>query len=373
MLLHIQFMQIFAFLICINIVQGLFKKEKLIHDLVNYVKHDINVYQSVILTAESSEKLESITKDLISEITSSVPAKVINYKNLTPNRVLELVKRDNVNQLRTTTLFIAIQSIEYYHFNSQASDLIKILSYLSGTSTSAKILADILSKEKLPSYGGLFQRMWSKDFLDFTILEIVKKLETNRSLLTHRLDLISVHQFNPFTKIYTKKEYTTNTVIFPNKLLNLNDFKIKVSSINYPPTLFVDRNNSNPIKITGPDAEVTKAISEVMNFKITEVAAEKDDWGHMDKDPNKTTHVFSKLVNKKIEFSTNIGQLVTETKLIQFSRIINYYCYLPVVPIIKTKMCKMCKCVKSHCNFKDINSIIKLIPDLMQTFHFKRY
>ena len=339
MLLNFRFVKILAFLICFRNVEGLCRQNKWIHDMVAKVKHEAKVHQLIILTDGITEKQDSMTNNLINEITYSLPVKVLNYKNVAPRKFLDLVKGDNVNHLRRTTLFITIKTVKNNHFQLKIPDFLNILSHLSGRNDKAKMLTIIISKEKLSSYGALLQQMWTKDLLDFTVLEVIRKQLTNHFLINDNCYSISVHQFNPFTKIYTKKNYSAKTVIFPNKLSNLNGFEIKVISITESPTLFVVRNISGfPIKVTGPDSGVTKILSKVMNFKITEIASERDYWGYFDPDPNKMTDVFYKLANKKVQFSTNIGQQVAEIgDLLEFSRAINFYCYVPIVPIIKTK------------------------------------
>lgn len=104
---------------------------------------------------------DSVTNDIIIKITSSLPSKVINYKNVTWTKALYFVK-SGVKNLRKTTLFITIQSPEYDLFYSQASDLMKILSHISGKKIKPKGSAIVLSKEKLPSHARLLQGMWSR-------------------------------------------------------------------------------------------------------------------------------------------------------------------------------------------------------------------
>lgn len=172
-----------------------------------------------------------------------------------------------------------------------------------------------------------------------SVLEVIKKQVKNNYLHDPEQNIITVNQFNPFTKVHTKKNYSEKSVIFPNKLLNLNRCKMLDSSITDPPTLSVMRNNSKfPMKFIALDAEVTKALSKTMNFKITEVASEKEDWGHYDINPNEITSATQKLTNKEIQFSTNIGQRIAGTeKVLQFSRVLDYFCYMPVVSMIETK------------------------------------
>ena len=335
MLLKLINAKILVLLFTMNCIDGLFERDKWLHDLVNYIQYDLKVHQTIIITDKNTEKQYLTTNDIIIKLKSNLPSKIINYNNETSSKALDLVKA-GIKHFRSTALLIAMQPLEF-----DISDLIKMFSHLSGENTKPLALAIVLSSEKLPSYERLLQGMWTANFLDFTVLEVLQqKKSNNQLLLDHSQIIISVHQYNPFNKIYTKRNYSSKMVIFPTKLRDLNGFKMKVSSFNLPPTLSVTRNNSGyPVAVYGPDAELAKSLSKAMNFKIIEIASDDaEGWGNYDPINNKTTGAIEKMIAKKVQFSTNLGDCVPEGEVIvEFTRVDNHFCYLPVVPIRKTK------------------------------------
>lgn len=84
-----------------------------------------------------------------------------------------------------------------------------ILTHLSGKNTEPKTLEIVLSTERLPYYGRLLQSMWSRTILDFTVFEIVlEESSIVNHLGAHLQNFVVVHQYNPFTNFYTKKNYS---------------------------------------------------------------------------------------------------------------------------------------------------------------------
>ena len=125
--------------------------------------------------------------------------------------------------------------------------------------------------------------------------------------------ITSVYYFNPFNGIYTQQKYTKKTKLFPNKLLDLNGFEMKVGTFHFPPYVYVKRNSSGyPVEVSGPDALVAKALSQKMNFRLSELPSREKRFGNIHcKNGSERTGFAYLLANNTIRFVTNQAGILT--------------------------------------------------------------
>ncbi|CAB0037573.1 unnamed protein product [Trichogramma brassicae] len=76
--------------------------------------------------------------------------------------------------------------------------------------------------------------------------------------------------YNPFTKIHSSTCYTNAADLFPNKLRNLNGYRLKTALIPRPPAVNFARDNTTgrPIDITGTDIATMRIVAEFMNSSL---------------------------------------------------------------------------------------------------------
>ena len=327
-------------LICVGNVCALLGKEEWLDCLLRYIQKDSKKFQTVILIDGDTENGYSVASGLVREISRSAPSKVINYRKATFAKVKELVNNKNILHLRKTSLLITIQFVTEELYLSKAYDVIEILNELCERKSRPKCLMIFLTKEKISSHKKLLRNVWNKKFLDFTVLEITEKRYTNESLFknNHR-NFATIHHYNPFTQTYYRKRYSSGVELFPNKLRNLNGFKLKVGMVHYPPSLYVKRNESGyPVQFFGAHASVVNALSKAMNFRMQKTSSKTQGWGVVSSNISETTGIFRQLSYNKIQFSVNAADITPWAgNITENSRFLTDFCRFPIIPVLKTE------------------------------------
>ncbi|XP_051155579.1 uncharacterized protein LOC127278089 [Leptopilina boulardi] len=85
----------------------------------------------------------------------------------------------------------------------------------------------VLMNENSVSREVLLRSAWSRNFIQLTILDVVKKNFGRNLMFDRNQRNIIIHYFNKFTQNYTMINYVKGDVIFPTKLKDLNGFEIK--------------------------------------------------------------------------------------------------------------------------------------------------
>ena len=308
MILNVKFGSVFAFIILFFNVPEVSNEQKWVKRLTKYIKKEMQVFQTVLIIGEDAEIKDNRIFNIVSKIHQEIPSQVISL-SITNTRKTRMSTK-LLHQSFETTFFISIVSLEKNDKNLQNVDTIQFLKQLVAKKARPKCLMIALPKNMKLSYRELFVYMWSNYFLDFTVLEIVEKRDENSGLDWKQDRIItSVNYFNPFNGIYTTEKFTEKIKLFPNKLLDLNGFEMKVGSFHFPPYAYVKRNASGyPVEVSGPDALIAKALSKRMNFKLSEVPSRKESFGSWNcNNKNKRTGFAYLLANNEIRFITNQG------------------------------------------------------------------
>ena len=280
------------------------KEKQWISDLFKYFQKS-NTFQTLLFVDHENNVKYSKIKDLVSEISTKIPSKVIDFQKVTQELENNRFSTTKVLSLNSKSQIIIIQFLKTDLFEK-----INILNKLSGPYTRPRCLLILLDGEKI-IYEKVLHYAWTKKFIDFTILELQNRESKkdnflNNSLQYYPFEIAQLYSFNPFTQIYINKTYSTELQFFPDKLQDLNGHEIKVGSFNFPPSLYVKRNDSGyPVEVFGEDAKIVKAISEAMNFTICEVSSEDDWFGKSSCDKNKTEGLLRKLLHNEIQLFTN--------------------------------------------------------------------
>ncbi|XP_015179980.1 PREDICTED: uncharacterized protein LOC107068273 [Polistes dominula] len=95
------------------------------------------------------------------------------------------------------------------------------------TSDSPKILWIVNDKDDENNFNSTMQQMWKLHFLDVTILEL--------SVYKKFVENLTVHQYNPFVKYYTRLSWNDEIQLFPYKIDNLHGYKLKTNINDEPP------------------------------------------------------------------------------------------------------------------------------------------
>ena len=101
---------------------------------------------------------------------------------------------------------------------------------------------------------------WKEKYLDFTI---IGKPKGNN---------LKIMQYNPFTATFLAETYNSATILFPDKLNNMNGYPIKIPLINYPPYIEYTVSNIKPdsslIKVKSWQHNILKTICEKLNCTL---------------------------------------------------------------------------------------------------------
>ena len=268
-------------------------------DLRNFIDKK-SPTQQIMLILETRPELQDPRIKPIIRALSNLPTHIFSVdhisEEITPNLPSFYVPR-------STTIFIMIVPPNNDLF-LKISQLTTLVSKLSQAWTRPRCLVIHLTEET-SSYKDILHLAWSRQFLDFTLIELTerKNYNTNNSFIHYKKYLNpTLHFFNPFTDLYTTTPFFSGVNWFPNKLQDLNSHKMKIGIINLLPYSLVVRDKlGNPQKTSGTDIKIIQTFSERMNFRIIIPPQKTEDYGLFNCDPEKNTGLLWNLTHNQIQ------------------------------------------------------------------------
>ena len=336
MFAKVKFEIFIAVLILIRIAFGLSVQPKWVTDFAKHIRKEIKNFQTIFINDDEYEYQINEISEIIRNVEISIPSQLISFKNATFSKARVFAEKPLYKNLQATTFFILTKSMEQSWENSSIFHSTDFLIEFSNNQIRPKCLMILFSKAER-SYKEWLDYMCSKSFLDFTILEIVG--DDSGNILDHTEEKVALlHYINPFTRKYTRKNFSKRTQLFPEKMRNLNGLEMKVGSFTYSPLVFVKRNESGyPVDVRGPEAMIVKFLSKWMNFKIVEVPSKEEWWGHCDcRNKNASTGIIRQLWDNNLQVLTNQGQLMLNCPQ-EHSGSTGSLRYCALIPILKTK------------------------------------
>lgn len=176
-------------------------------------KNEFEAYQTIIIHDEKNQNSDEILQATF----SNNPSRMINTDN-NPNEFKSIASR----YFHKQTLFIVI--IE--NNETKIEKFFNFIKNISNKFTFPKCLMIILTNKKNNSREDLLRSAWSRNFIHLTILDVENK-NSPRNLIGQNQKNLIIHHFNKFTNNYTMINYSKKSVIFPEKLKNLNGFKLR--------------------------------------------------------------------------------------------------------------------------------------------------
>lgn len=267
----------------------------------------LKTFQTILIRNDNYDLQNEIINKIIEKIQCHFPSqlndeKIFNLKDLT---------KKPLNQDFETSLFIIINIVKNKTDKFSIIPTQEFLIKLTNWQIRPKCLTILLVEEKF-AYNELLKKMWSQNFLDYTIMEIFYKPIKNSNFRWQRnKPRISIVYYNPFNDCIVQKKYRKKVQLFPNKLENLNGFTMEVASFHLPPFTFVKRNSTqHPVVVYGPDWSLIKTLGEKMNFKVNQIATYEDFFGlWICNDKSQMNGIAKELWNNKIRFIVNQGSL----------------------------------------------------------------
>ena len=305
------------------------------------INEHLNHYQVMIVLNDKNEIIENIANYITQKI--RYPTLLFDQKNDNVNLLMNLSTFENS---RKTTLFIFLSADVDSQF-SKLQNTIDFVIQISKTRTRPECLSIILNENKSMSYENLLRYMWSKLFLDYTVLEIVhayQKINFSTTLLSKLLfqgesKIAFVHSFNPFKNDYKKLEYLSTTELFPYKLGNLHGYILKAAVVNHTPTSGVKRNRTGHAEhIWGSDVKIIKAFAKSMNFTLVFPPSYDDHFGTVKCGSNSRFKGFQyDITNNKIQLFTVHGSMldVCTPHRLESTRstgIVSFCALIPILP-----------------------------------------
>ena len=309
-----------------------------VNHVVKYITNDATIFRTVLIIDTDIKSHYNIITEILNTIQQNVPSQIITFKNDAANSSRAfLPKLLNENFQRGTFIIMIWFAKNDFHVSESAEYLINSM----GHAIRPKFLMIALSTRRNLNYRKLFHFMWTNYFLDCTVLEItVESIKNDVLYWNHRPTLAIMHYHNPFTDKYTKQNYVSRVQLFPNKLQNLNGFKMQVGSFNFKHFVHVKRNSSgHTVDVSGAEALLLKTISEKMNFKLSEVQTKNDSFGRGDcVDINQATDLSYLLSHNEIRFITNQGACVANCgKLSMCSKSVGNIKVCALIPVLSNQ------------------------------------
>lgn len=316
--------------------------ENYLSPLMKFIEKNSTNYQVVILINNKTEY--SNNNDMINEILSKFPCLVINSST----RNNKLVSLPVFDEPRATSFFIIIAN-EVKNNNLSKLNIIDSINFMRALSPNrirpkCLIITFSIVEEKI-LYKELLKFMWLKFFLDTTIFQLeIKELDGNwkrlLNIYSKPLDA-SLHSFNPFTGEYRMDKFSHKDYYhqwFPNKLQNMNGYKLIAGAYPNPPYSQLKFNATGSlIKYWGADFVAFDAIAKAMNFSFIIVSFANASLGVINLNNNTAGSMLGMCVRNEIDillttvlFSRDSKRTVTE-----FTRMVNWENVYAIVPIIQ--------------------------------------
>lgn len=251
-------------------------------DMTQVVHKIINDFQpnKIIVFSNFSKRSGHRCNDLFRIFINHIPTNTLNL-----NKISLMISNKSVQTLPSVqpdqSLIYTIFQCEKNTLETTLSILTKIVSFspITARPKCLYIVSNSIDFSQDESRK-MLQEAWYLKFLDFTILRM-----KNGSFVS----------WNPFTNQY-HQGYLKNTLtdLFPDKLINVNQYPLKLLMWNVLPQMLVEKRNNKVIKIDGSTYKYLKIISEKLNFNLN-ITFEPDDF--LD---NAVKNSFVKLANNKI-------------------------------------------------------------------------
>lgn len=194
--------------------------------LANNIVQDIQPKQGFLFTYKTNEIIKSKFDSLMQRIIGQIPIIVIDFQNIR-------LTRDN-RSLATPELVghkdFSLSLILYHKSNSNIThDFQKMINFLIDYNKVDSVFPKpnclvVFFNDKTSSdvqFVSFLIKAWNRKFLDLTVIEVMSSYQTSSD------DVIYMHSYNPFYKIFNKRIFNSSLSIFPDKVNDLNSLSLK--------------------------------------------------------------------------------------------------------------------------------------------------
>ena len=250
---------LFIFLLLCNVFD--FRKNmnrpNWINGLANYIEQDSSTHQTMLIINEDLFTMQEKIETILREIKHVKPSVHFLVRNKTIEKDIRDLKHLKSFGSLTTTFFIIIDD-DQTELRIEQEMIKMIRNLLNGRFRPKCLILQFSEAQKPldPTKEKLLRTAWNIQFLDVSILEIVGNTS-------------KMHYFNPFRKMFSTKKYRIGTVLFPDKVRNLNCYQLTASVIHYPPHVYIEYNTFGyPVNYSGSDVLLLNTFAKKMNFSV---------------------------------------------------------------------------------------------------------
>ena len=269
--------RILCFYLFFNILDNVeTSNKKWLGQLMKHIRGDKEINQVTWIIENDRKNLNSATQELSTQISKVISTRKLDFEEA---RIEEAERENQLQQFYDprATLFLMIPA-ESDDYLSRLTGPINFINLVCRARRRPKVLI-ISQVRNSANYQKLFQIMWSKQFLDVSVLELFQdNITTSINFNQKKTVDVKLHYYLPFTDSYIRKNYPSKE-LFPEKLRTLNNYEMKVGIFHYPPYVFLTRNSTGEIvNYHGPDIEAINTLSKALNFKISEKFSDRAGW-----------------------------------------------------------------------------------------------
>lgn len=280
--------------IYITIIAFLFNKIICIAQSLDWSNHlyssleNINPYQIVIYKNQTENNNMTQIDLILTKLPILIPVTLWDLsKEILENSTLnslQMKKRDAGKLL----IYLQCESDRNY---TKIMDFIDFYEEQYPKQTRPKCLFIYLNEETLPEnfHSNILQRAWKKKFLDFTILQ--RFIDNEKAF---------IYTLNPFFNKIHREKFSKDTVLFPNKLYNLNKYPLLLPIYSHEPHVSAvkDSAGKQQMKSFNFDSFLLTVLRE-MNFFVKFVELDS-----RDKNP---IQIYANIINSLKNCDINMG------------------------------------------------------------------
>ena len=227
-----------------------------IKDVIKQAKGNLNIYQAFTFITDDCDPPTKDCDKLLAEISQNIPIMVINRKKMKESGDNRWMNSLELKNPRMSGLFLILSRNNH----TQVQDNLNFISNISSINPRPKCLAIFLqgtSSSNLELEKTL-KHAWQLKYLDFSI--IIKRFD----------DEFDFAFYNPFSNQYSIQKFDSNSVIFPDKMKNMFQWKLNVPLIHIPPYMFVHESLEKALakRSYGYFDSFFDPISEKLNFSM---------------------------------------------------------------------------------------------------------
>ena len=228
--------------------------------LMEQIEKDNNYHQITIFKSSNIVSSEEIY--ILKNLFRKIPIVIIDIRRCRESKDKVISKLPIFQHPRKVTMYILLEHMIRHDIQDRISSIISILSNLSAFSVKPKFLVIIFNNNSISdeSINGILKYAWLEQFLDFTIIKVNQK--SNSISCDAR-----IFSYNPFVISYRNQCISESVLIFPDKVIDVNGFILKVPYY-FPIPPFAMLSYKNNSQLVGSTHAIIDFVAQVYNFTL---------------------------------------------------------------------------------------------------------